>query len=155
MERAADHATVIRLKSVVFGSLPGRDILFYDFENVVILLESTPPASMFKLERKIRLSVSKPHLGFFVSGILMGISLPIPSMKSEKNCNFQIWLTLKVSSRDAGHHRSIRKYDVGIALPMWYFSRMREISCRSSRVFCTLQRISFRMDLEIVPPLCR
>ena len=65
MERATDHATVIRLKSVVFGSLPGRDILFYDFENVVILLESTPPASMFKLERKIRPERLKTPFGLF------------------------------------------------------------------------------------------
>ena len=55
MKWTADHTTVIWLKSIRFRSLSGRKILFYDFENVVIFLESTPPASVFKLECKIRL----------------------------------------------------------------------------------------------------
>ena len=55
MKWTADHTTVIWLKSIRFHRLPGGKILFYDFENVVIFLESTPPASVFKLERKIRL----------------------------------------------------------------------------------------------------
>ena len=89
MERAADHATVIRLKSVVFGSLPGRDILFYDFENVVILLESTPPASMFKLERKIRPERLKTPFGLFRFRHLDGAFAP--HTIADSNMDFSHW----------------------------------------------------------------
>ena len=65
MKWTADHTTVIWLKSIRFHRLSGCKILFYDFENVVIFLESTPPASVFKLERKIRLRRPKTHFRDF------------------------------------------------------------------------------------------
>lgn len=65
MKWTADHTTVIWLKSIRFRSLSGRKMLFYEFKNVVIFLESTPPASMFKLERKIRLRRPKTHFRDF------------------------------------------------------------------------------------------
>lgn len=76
MKWTADHATAVWWKSVGFRSLSGRKILLYDFENVVIFLESTPPASVFKLERKIRLRRPKTHFRDFVCGKLDGNFVP-------------------------------------------------------------------------------
>ena len=42
MEWAADHTAAIGLKSVVFGSLPGGDTLFYQLKKIV-LVEDVPP----------------------------------------------------------------------------------------------------------------
>lgn len=65
MKRATDHTVVIWLKSIRFHRLSGCKILLYDLENIVIVFESTPPASVFKLERKIRPERLKTPFGLF------------------------------------------------------------------------------------------